>query len=71
MRDPMSWSLPLYRAFDITVRLHLLYILITVALTLRIGIEHPDAWVDFLIFFGVLLFFAVLFYAITIVRMGD
>jgi Zn-dependent protease len=32
MRDPMSWSIPLFRAFGIQVKLHLTYILVTLAM---------------------------------------
>lgn len=36
MRDPMTWSIPLFRAFGIQVKLHILYILITLAMLLRV-----------------------------------
>jgi len=36
MRDPMSWSIPLFRAFGIQVKLHILYIIITLAMLLRV-----------------------------------
>lgn len=62
MRDPMSWSLKLFRLFDINVRLHIFYIIITIGLVLRVAAEVPEAWVDYLILFGVFLFFAVLFH---------
>src|SRR5215510_2093939 len=32
MRDPMAWSLKLFRVFGITVRVHFLFILITLIL---------------------------------------
>lgn len=35
MRDPMTWSIPLFRAFGIQVRLHVLYIVITLGMLLR------------------------------------
>jgi Zn-dependent protease len=36
MRDPMTWSIPLFRAFGIQVKLHLLYIVITLGMLLRV-----------------------------------
>ena len=36
MRDPMSWSIPLFRAFGIQVKLHILYIIITLGMLLRV-----------------------------------
>ena len=36
MRDPMTWSIPLFRAFGIQVKLHLLYILITLGMLWRV-----------------------------------
>jgi len=35
MRDPMTWSIPLFRAFGIQVKLHVLYILITLGMLWR------------------------------------
>ena len=35
MRDPMSWSIPLFRAFGIQVKVHILYIVITLGMLLR------------------------------------
>jgi Zn-dependent protease len=32
MRDPFSWSIPLFRAFGIQVKLHLLYIIVTLGM---------------------------------------
>lgn len=54
MRDPMSWSIPLFRAFGIQVKLHVLYIVITLAMLLRVWsmpngkeslLEHTLIWV--------------------------
>ncbi len=59
MREPMTWSIPLFRAFGITVRLHLLYILITLALVWRILYINPDAWFDVIAMFVGMLFVAV------------
>ena len=36
MRDPMSWSIPLFRVFGIQVKLHILYIVITLAMLLKV-----------------------------------
>jgi Zn-dependent protease len=36
MRDPMTWSIPLFRAFGIQVKLHILYILITLGMLWRV-----------------------------------
>ncbi|HEX3150950.1 MAG TPA: site-2 protease family protein [Gemmataceae bacterium] len=36
MRDPMSWSIPLFRAFGIQVKLHILYIVITLSMLIRV-----------------------------------
>ena len=35
MRDPMSWSVPLFRAFGIPVRVHLFFFIVTLGLFLR------------------------------------
>ena len=35
MRDPLSWSIPLFRAFGIQVRLHILYIVVALGFILR------------------------------------
>ena len=35
MRDPLSWSIPLFRAFGIQVRLHIFYIIITLGFIYR------------------------------------
>src|SRR5262245_7806750 len=60
MRDPMSWSIPLFRAFGIQVRLHILYIIITLGLVLRAVSLMPDHWLDVVLVAVVLLFIAVL-----------
>src|SRR5579864_6201281 len=36
MRDPMSWSFPIFRVFGITVRVHLLLIVVFLGLYLRV-----------------------------------
>lgn len=37
MRDPMSWSVPLFRAYGVLVRVHILYIVIAVGMLLRMA----------------------------------
>lgn len=41
MRDPMSWALPLFRAFGVRVRVHVLYPVVAVGLILRLYL--PEA----------------------------
>jgi stage IV sporulation protein FB len=60
MRDPLSWSIPLFRAFGIQVRLHVLYIVISLGMILRAAKNDPDHWVDFALIWVVMLFFIVL-----------
>ena len=60
MRDPLSWSIPLFRAFGIQVRLHILYIIITLAMILRAAYKSPDHWVEFAFIWVALLFGIVL-----------
>jgi Zn-dependent protease len=52
MRDPMSWSLPVFRAFGIQVKVHLLFIIVTLGLFIRqiSGKENPLWWGDVLLF---------------------
>ena len=62
MRDPMSWSIPLFRAFGIQVKLHILYILVTLGM---LGREyfHPGAkghFAEFALIWVVMLFAIVL-----------
>ncbi len=60
MRDPLSWSIPLFRAFGIQVRLHILYIVIALGLILRQVARDPDNWIEFTIICVVMLFVIVL-----------
>ena len=60
MRDFAGWSLPLFRIFGIQVRLHLLYIIFTLAMFLRVVIESPSFWFDYLMIFVVMVFVFVL-----------
>jgi len=59
-RDPMSWSIPLFRAFGIQVRLHLLYILVTIGLMWRAITLSPDHWIDIFLVAVVMLFICIL-----------
>lgn len=62
MRDPMSWAVPLFRAFGIPVKLHIFFIIITLGLFLRTVTEkgNPIWWGDVFLFTIVLLFGTVL-----------
>ncbi len=62
MRDPMSWSVFLFRAFGIPVRVHLLFFVVTLGLFIReVSLkDHPIWWVDILAFTVFLLFFIIL-----------
>ena len=64
MRDPFSWSFPLGRLFGITVRVHLLFPVVVLAMILRYALKHDPApiegtWIDGVMLAG-LLFVAVL-----------
>jgi Zn-dependent protease len=60
MRDPMSWSVPVFRAFGIQVKVHLLFFIFTIGMFLRqVGAkDNPVWWVDVL-FFTIILLFAI------------
>jgi Zn-dependent protease len=62
MRDPMSWSVPLFRAFGIPVRVHILFFVVTLGLFFRVVLmkEHPVWWFDVLAFTVLLLFGIIL-----------
>jgi Zn-dependent protease len=62
MRDPMSWALPLFRAFGIPVKLHIFFIIITLGLFLRVvAAEHnPIGALDVFLVTVVLLFGIIL-----------
>jgi Zn-dependent protease len=59
MRDPLTWSIPLARVFGITVRVHVLFPLIALALILRVAFVKDGPWVEAAIMMG-MLFVAVL-----------
>jgi len=64
-RDPLSWSIPIFRVFGIQVRVHWLFPLVVAAITLRFGLareSYPEGtWIDALEVCG-LWFLAVLFH---------
>jgi Zn-dependent protease len=62
MRDPMSWSIPVFRAFGIQVKVHLLFFIFTIGMFLRqVGMKgNPIHWVDVFLFTVVALFLIVL-----------
>ena len=44
MRDPFFWSIPLGRVFGITVRVHLLFFVVTLGLILRLALKRDPAY---------------------------
>jgi Zn-dependent protease len=62
MRDPMTWSIPLFRAFGIQVKLHILYIIITLAMLLRVYSETASKGrlAEFALIWVVMLFIVIL-----------
>jgi Zn-dependent protease len=63
MRDPMSWSVPVFRAFGIPVRVHIFFIVIVIGLFLRqVTLSQYDNvwWLDILLLTVVVLFGSVL-----------
>jgi Zn-dependent protease len=60
MRDPMSWSIPLFRAFGIQVKLHILYIVITLGMLLRVYAVDKSHLAEFALIWVVILFVIVL-----------
>ncbi len=62
MHDPMSWAVPLYRAFGIQVRVHLLFFLITIPMCLRQIAEFKESvwWFDIFMLTTGLVFVSVL-----------
>jgi hypothetical protein len=64
MNNPMSWSLPLFRAFGVLVKVHVLYIVITVTLILRAA-YMKDSYVslaDVFLLTVPILFLSILFH---------
>jgi Zn-dependent protease len=60
MRDPMSWAIPLFRAFGIQVKLHILYIVITLAMLLRVYTVDRTHFAEFALIWVVMLFIIIL-----------
>jgi Zn-dependent protease len=62
MRDPLSWSVPIGRLFGITIKLHVFFPVVAVALILRDGLHKDAGPGDWMIACGLmaLLFFSVL-----------
>ncbi|MBM3983354.1 MAG: hypothetical protein FJ304_24395 [Planctomycetes bacterium] len=63
MRDPMSWSIPVFRAFGILVRVHVFFFVITIGLFLRqLSLPQYDGvwWLDMFLLTVVVLFGSVL-----------
>jgi Zn-dependent protease len=63
MRDPMSWSIPVFRLFGIQVRVHIFFFVITLGLFLRhLSLPQYDNvwWVDKFLLLVVVLFGCVL-----------
>src|SRR5262245_35417092 len=61
MRDPLTWAFPIGRAFGITIRVHILFIFVTLGLIGRVGYKEfiPGTWID-AVRLTVLLFVTVL-----------
>src|SRR5437762_1639766 len=62
MQDPFAWSFPFGRLFGITIRIHILFPFVAVALIARAAFREdaiPGDWIDASIVFG-LLFLSVL-----------
>lgn len=62
MRDPMSWALPVFRAFGIPVKLHVFFLVVTLGLFIRqvTAKDNPVFWGDVFLFTVVLLFLVIL-----------
>src|SRR4051812_39957362 len=60
MRDPFNWSIPLFRAFGIQVKLHILYIVVTLGLLGRAYYLDPQHIGEFALIWVVMLFVIVL-----------
>ncbi|MBO0699994.1 MAG: site-2 protease family protein [Zavarzinella sp.] len=60
MRDPMTWSIPLFRAFGIQVKMHILYIIITLVMLVRVYSVDKSHLADFALIWVVMLFVIVL-----------
>jgi stage IV sporulation protein FB len=68
MRDPLSWSVPLFRVTGITVRLHVLFPVVTGALLLRVA--FPREGQAAVLFSDALLLTGVLFVSVLLHEFG-
>jgi Zn-dependent protease len=61
MRDPMSWALPVFRAFGIQVKVHIFFFIVTLGMVLRQKQLWPELeWLDIFLFMVVVVFGVVL-----------
>src|SRR3712207_6172761 len=62
MRDPMSWALPVFRAFGVQVKIHLFFFVIVLGMYLRqVSLPgNPYHWGDVLLLTVVVVFVTVL-----------
>jgi Zn-dependent protease len=61
MRDPMSWALPVFRAFGIQVKVHIFFFIVTLGMVLRQKQLWPALdWLDIFLFMVVVVFGVVL-----------
>jgi Zn-dependent protease len=63
MRDPMSWALPVFRAFGIQVKVHIFFFVVTLGLFLRqisLAGMKDIPWIDVFLFMVVVLFGVIL-----------
>ncbi len=59
MRDPMSWALPVFRAFGIPVKVHVFFFIITLGLFFRQVKDFPHVWWSDLFLLTVVVLFGV------------
>ncbi len=69
MRDPFFWSIPLGRVFGITVRVHVLFPLVTLGLILRYALKSNPAYPEGMWIDGVMLA-ALLFVSVLLHEFG-
>lgn len=61
MRDPMSWAIPVFRVFGIPVKVHILFLVVTLGLFFRqVAVEDSVVEWDSALFFVVFLLFGVI-----------
>lgn len=61
MRDPMSWAIPIFRAFGVLVKVHVLFIIVTLGLFLRqvTAKDNPIGWFDVFLLTVLILFVVI------------